>query len=184
MVWDEQPCYVRHPATAPEAFLGPAPVAARLADAAAARAFLEGVEPEPGHHESFRVASVALLDRLEHDLEAGEVDPDWEVLLWRLLRAFLPLVDPQWVAAHQLEPEVLPEEFLERERRQVESLECQLAEARPGLVGERPPGAMVKLLAAPGTALWVYQRGRCSLGPQEMQAVREAYVRYVERDRG
>ena len=80
-------------------------------------------------------------------LRSALVDPDWEVLLWRLLRTFLPLVDPQWLAAHQLEPEVLPEEFLERERRQIESLGCQLTDARPGLVGERPPAAMAKPVA-------------------------------------
>jgi hypothetical protein len=58
-----------------------------------------------------------LVERLERDLEAGEVDPDWEDLLRRLLRVYLPLVDPAWPEAHRL-----PEDLEEAKWRRVESV--------------------------------------------------------------
>ncbi len=153
------------------------PAAARLC---VPRTFPRGGEPEVGHQAAVRVACLALVERLEHDLGAGEVDPDWEELLWRLLRAFLPLVDPRWVAAHR----VLPEEFLDAERRQVESFGRQCAEARPGQVGGAPADAVGRLLGVQMSALKIYILGRCRLGQEEVEAVREPYVRYANRDRG
>jgi hypothetical protein len=93
------------------------PTAARLADAAAVRAFLDGVEPTLAHQQAFHAACRVLVERLERDLEAGEVDPDWEDLLRRLLRVYLPLVDPAWPEAHRL-----PEDLEEAKWRWVESV--------------------------------------------------------------
>ena len=99
--------------------------------------------------------------------------------LWRLLRAFLPLVDPAWVAAHR----VMPEEFLDAERRQVESFGDQIAAARPGQVGGAPARAVGWLFGVQMSALKIYILGRCTLGQEEVEALTEAYHRYANRDR-
>ncbi len=177
--WDEEPCYARDPATAPQAFAALAPPEVRLADAANLRAFVEGVDVGLWDQGEFCAACRGLVDRLQHDLAAGEVDPDWEDLLWRLLRAFLPLADPRWVAEHGM-IEVLGA----AERRRVASLGRFCAEAGPGREGAAASlgrGMMVGVLTS---ALRLYGLGRCSLGLVEWEGALEAFLRWVRRDWG
>ena len=178
--WDEEPCYARDPATAPAAFLGRQPAAVRREEAAAVRGFLAGVEPEPGDQAAFHAACLALADRLERDLAAGEVDPDWEALLWRLLRALLSLADPLWLAAHPLARGAL----VESERRRVARLGSHCAAARPGQEGEAASRARGMIVGVATSALRLYALGRCSSGVRDWEEAREAFLRYVNRGRG
>ena len=162
-----------HPATVPEAFLTDSPIGERAREAAAARAFLERVQPSELHQKIFHGGCLEIAAWLERQLKGGAIDLPREDVLWRMLRAFLPLVDPQWTADHAPPPE----ELVGQERDLVSGLGRYLTGSGPEELGERVRQARGRIHAAAVSAEKIYLYGLCPRGARECAALMAALRR-------